>query len=133
MSNELLPCPWCGGTMNGEPSVSEGSTFRWLKVDGCCTDGPEVRVHTLEKDREAALDDARIRAIAAWNTRAPIANTREGEAKDAARYRWLRVRANQNVAYDRYGDGGHWSIGFFSEDNRLSFDETVDNAIKGQG
>ena len=49
--------------------------------------------------------------------------------RDAARYRWLRVRASQSVAYDRYGDGCHWSIGFFSEDSRKGFDAAVDENI----
>ncbi len=51
------------------------------------------------------------------------------DATDAARYRWLRVRASQSVAYDRYGDGCHWSIGFFSEDSRKGFDAAVDENI----
>lgn len=64
---------------------------------------------------------------------------RDAEACEAAlreelkaiksRYLWLRDKANQNTAYDRYGNGGHWSIGFFSEDNRLSFDAAVDAAM----
>lgn len=66
---ELLPCPWCGDDLS-EASVSEGSTFRWRKVDGCCTDGPEVRHDTLADDQEEAERNSRQRAIGAWNTRA---------------------------------------------------------------
>ena len=65
----LLPCPWCGADPN--PAVIEGSTFRWRMVTGCCTDGPEVRHDTLAANQQAAEVDSRLRAIAAWNTRAP--------------------------------------------------------------
>jgi hypothetical protein len=72
MSGEtLLPCPWCGARME-RVSVTEGSTFRWRKVDGCCTDGPEVRHDTLAADQAAAEVNSRALAIAAWNTRAPV-------------------------------------------------------------
>lgn len=71
MSEKLMPCPWCGGEMD-VVSVIEGSTFRWRMVSGCCTDGPEVRHHTLAEDQAAAEAQSRAAAIAAWNTRAPI-------------------------------------------------------------
>jgi hypothetical protein len=67
---ELAPCPWCGDELAGV-SVSEGSTFRWRKVDGCCADGPEVRHDTMADDQAAAEVDSRARAIAAWNRRTP--------------------------------------------------------------
>ena len=67
---ELLPCPWCGRAYDGEPVVSEGSTFRWRKVEGCCTDGPEVRHDTLTHDQVAAEVESTAAAITAWNTRA---------------------------------------------------------------
>ena len=51
-ARELLPCPWCGEELS-VASVSEGSTFRWRRVDGCCTDGPEVRHNTMADDQEA--------------------------------------------------------------------------------
>lgn len=46
--------------------------------------------------------------------------------QDSARLAKLRKRAKQSTAYDVYGPGGHWSIGFFSIDNRLSFDDALD-------
>ena len=70
--NNLLKCPWCGEEMAG-CTVSEGSTFRWRKVDGCCTDGPEVRHDTMADDQKAAEVDSTARAIAAWNTRTQVA------------------------------------------------------------
>ena len=76
---ELLPCPWCGEKM-GEPVVIEGSTFRWRMVQGCCTDGPEVRYDTMSDDTQTAGADAARRAIEAWNARAPVASReQEGE------------------------------------------------------
>lgn len=84
----LLPCPWCGKEMEGPISVSEGSTFRWRKVDGCCTDGPEIRHNTLADDQEAAEIKSRADAIAAWNTRplaAPEAVAPAGEAVSESR------------------------------------------------
>ena len=78
---ELKPCPWCGEKLTGV-SVSEGSTFRWRKVDGCCTDGPEVRHDTMADDQAAAEIDSTRRAIEAWNTRHGA-----GDAEDAARWR----------------------------------------------
>lgn len=77
---DLLPCPWCGEKL-ASVSVSEGSTFRWRKVDGCCDDGPEVRHNTMADDQEAAEVESRAAAIAAWNTRANVAHA--NAAKDA--------------------------------------------------
>lgn len=72
MNVELKPCPWCGGQLK-EGLVLEGETFRWRRVQGCCTDGPEVRIDTLSDDREEAEREAKEQAYEAWNTRAPIA------------------------------------------------------------
>jgi hypothetical protein len=44
----------------------------------------------------------------------------------AARYDALAAMAHQTTAYDRLGNGGHWSIGFHSKDNHLSFGEALD-------
>jgi hypothetical protein len=66
---ELLPCPFCGG--KPVPAVVEGSTFRWRAVQGCCTNGPEVRHDTMAVDQEAAELDSERRAIEAWNRRTP--------------------------------------------------------------
>lgn len=67
---KLKPCPWCGGEI-ATAVVTEGDTFRWRKVSGCCTDGPEVRHDTMAADQAAAEIASREAAIAAWNTRAP--------------------------------------------------------------
>lgn len=44
-------------------------------------------------------------------------------------YQWLRERARQDTAYDRYGNGGHWLIGFHSKDGNQSFDAALDAAL----
>jgi hypothetical protein len=49
---------------------------------------------------------------------------------DTEKLDWLRKQAHQKTAYDRYGNGGHWFIGFFSNDNRLSFDEAIEAAAR---
>lgn len=69
MQQALEPCPFCGRELD-TASVSQGSTFRWRKLDGCCVDGPEVRHDTMAQDQTAAENDSRSRAIKAWNTRA---------------------------------------------------------------
>jgi hypothetical protein len=51
--------------------------------------------------------------------------------RDAERYRWLESQARQNTAYDIYGNGGCWSIGFFSSDNRKPVGEAID-AVMGK-
>lgn len=93
---ELLPCPWCGEKLK-MISVSEGSTFRWRKIDGCCTDGPEVRHDTLADDQTAAEADSYKRAVEAWNTRAHDSRDAEIEAlrKDAERWRSLVAENNK--------------------------------------
>ena len=48
--------------------------------------------------------------------------------KDAERYRWLKEQARKKTAYDIYGDGAHWSIGFHSDDGNDSFDQAIDKA-----
>lgn len=80
------PCPWCGGRL-AAVTVSEGSTFRWRKVDGCCADGPEVRHDTMAGDQVAAEADSRRRAIEAWNHRAAPAE-QPGQVFRPAGYRY---------------------------------------------
>lgn len=52
------------------------------------------------------------------------------EARDAARYQFLAGRAHQDKSYDIFGNGGHWSIGVHSNDNRLDFGQAVDAAMR---
>ncbi len=72
-TSTIKPCPWCGESLK-HARVIEGSTFRWRAMQGCCTDGPEVRHDTMAEDQAAAEEDSRKRAIEAWNTRAGDAN-----------------------------------------------------------
>lgn len=64
-----LPCPFCGE--QGALDIHEGSTFRWMLAE-CGYYGaqsPEVRIDTMSKDRDAAIAQGRVDAIAAWNER----------------------------------------------------------------
>ena len=56
-----------------------------------------------------------------------LARIAELEA-DAERYRWLAAKASKDTAYDRYGNGAHWSIGFFAPDGRRALDAAIDAA-----
>ena len=47
---------------------------------------------------------------------------------DAARYRWLAAKAQKDTAYDRYGNGAHWIIGFFAANGRHALDAAIDAA-----
>lgn len=55
---------------------------------------------------------------------------RDALRADAERYRWLASRAHKKTSYDRYGNGAHWSIGFFSDDSRHALDAVIDAALK---
>lgn len=67
MSDELLPCPFCGLV----PDVNNPATFRhetgdrWASVV-CCIVGPEIRAGIY-----TPLEEWKDEAIAAWNERAP--------------------------------------------------------------
>lgn len=109
MTNDeaLLPCPWCGETMRLPPSVTEGSTFRWRKVDGCCGDGPEVRHDTMAEDQSAAEVESRAAAIAAWNERAPAiaALSAQADTKQAEPCPWVR-QSSEGTAYCELAESG---------------------------
>ena len=54
----------------------------------------------------------------------------EALRRDAERYRWLTSRARKDTAYDRYGNGALWTIGFFADDGRHALDAAIDAAMK---
>ena len=66
---EPLPCPFCGHV---GLSHNEGSTFRWLSTEcnGCGAQCGEERINTMTMERSAAIEQAKVAAIKAWNTRA---------------------------------------------------------------
>ena len=68
MNENIKPCPFCGGN---EVSISEGSTFRWVRVEcRCGVIGPEVRKQTAGSGtKEEWFCDAAARAIVEWNKR----------------------------------------------------------------
>jgi hypothetical protein len=56
--------------------------------------------------------------------------TSSEDAEDAARYRWLALKAYKESAYDRLGLGAYWRIGFHVDDGRLDFSAAIDAARK---
>lgn len=68
MSQDLKPCPFCGGT-NGQDE--QGETYRWRKwrCNDCGACGPEERCNMTGAGR-AGEAEARQIALTAWNTRA---------------------------------------------------------------
>lgn len=110
VADALLPCPWCGCAMD-DPLVTEGSTFRWRKVSGCCADGPEVRHDTMAEDQAAAELESRAAAIAAWNTRPlatlPTQSAGVEERKKEVMLRWLLARTYSGA--NLYCDDGEMS------------------------
>ena len=65
----ILLCPFCGGD---SVTVAEASTFRLVAAtcDQCGAVAPEARRDTTKAWPDAVEDT--IKAIAAWNARAPI-------------------------------------------------------------
>ncbi len=59
MSEELKPCPFCGGTPIVNLQMVSGYTF--ISCSKCRADGPLRSTHT--------------RAVAAWNLRAALKET----------------------------------------------------------
>ena len=68
---EPLPCPFCGHV---GLSHYEGLTFRWLTTEcnGCGAQCGEERINTMTMERSAAIEQAKVEAIKAWNTRAAL-------------------------------------------------------------
>lgn len=101
----VLPCPFCG---DNQPTVFEGSTFRWRVAvcNSCGAYAPEVRHDTLAEDQKQAGIESDAAAIAAWNTRAAHVRTKDltdDEIKEAVVYYtsgWL-TNARAVIAADR--------------------------------
>lgn len=87
--------------------------------------------------RLAAAEARADRAEQCADTEAKRADKAEAERDallaDAERYRWLASRASKDTAYDRYGNGALWSIGFFADDSRHGLGAAIDAAMKGGG
>lgn len=71
----------------------------------------------VQKSRCATLEDAYV-------------GLRGNTSLVALRYGWLEALAHQETAHDVLGNGGRWSIVFFSEDSNLSFVQAMDREIQ---
>ena len=72
MSEELKPCPFCGGTSGTD---EQGETYRWRlwRCSDCGACGPEERCN-ITGSGQGGVKEARQIAAAAWNRRAHIAS-----------------------------------------------------------
>lgn len=122
---ELLPCPFCGS--QAEIETDSDHHGEWFNL-GCSKHWGKVKESPCAAGRMwyTETEVPLAKAVEIWNRRAlpSSANDRDGE-----RYRWLRDIAQQNTAYDVYGGGGHWSIGFHSPDSSLDLDAAIDKAM----
>lgn len=81
----LLPCPFCGG----EPSMFPPTCKKSDKYDARDRAFPEIRCCRVIVQGQDWDQSCRT-AIAAWNTRTSAASLRDEDARDAARYRFIR-------------------------------------------
>ncbi len=65
----LLPCPFCGKKLE-DLSMTDGSTFRWIEVHGCCGWTNEIR-RANSYHENMFIQEHADEAAAQWNTRAP--------------------------------------------------------------
>nr|WP_314639795.1 Lar family restriction alleviation protein [uncultured Olsenella sp.] len=77
VSDELLPCPFCGGedvtvVSFGPHAHNDYESDAFVKCDRCGASGPEVR-------EPVPLGEAEDMALAAWNRRAGTHCTRCGK------------------------------------------------------
>lgn len=68
MTQELLPCPFCGG----EPETSGSMSRTYVYCEACGASGSSIFHGGPTNDRDI-LNRCEAEAIAAWNRRAPIA------------------------------------------------------------
>jgi len=61
-----------------------------------------------------------------------IESLRAKLAESESRLDLLNSLAKHDISYDRYGNGGRWSIGLFSEDSYMRFKQAIDAAIAKQ-
>jgi len=94
---ELKPCPFCGACGRIE-DIGEGSRAAWLAGCESCNSEPERSLYISMPSR--------AEAIAAWNTRAPVAPpSDQGEVSEAARA-WLDFKTALLAQYAGWPNGG---------------------------
>ena len=104
MSEELKPCPFCGGECDPEG---------WYGADT----GAGPRRGPACNECGATAD-----SVTAWNRRASLAQQAGEDARDAARYRWLRIQgACEEVCNETWRDLLHAE----------QLDAAIDQAMKG--
>ena len=79
------------------------------------------------------MSDFEVCPVGTLQRLAAVEAERDALLADAERYRWLASRASKDTAYDRYGNGALWSIGFFADDSRHGLGAAIDAAMKGGG
>lgn len=95
MSEELKPCPFCGGTAI---HATEGSTFRWVKMvcRECEASSGEVSTRTATAN------------VDAWNTRTPSWQPIETAPKDGECLLWVETDNGGEVMKLERDSEGRW-------------------------
>lgn len=103
MSEELKPCPFCGGAVKLEQPVDRTPRNEWWGI--VCRNTTNVGGTCAIEQRPSRTKEA---AIARWNRRAPIARTR---------------------ALKKTREALEWAIAEIEERTRYERDEQFDNAL----
>lgn len=126
LTRGLLPCPFCGGKER-EPHAGQQPGLHLIEHTDDCYIGRMCRDGVLRLTGEYAE---------AWNCRPAIPRDipREGEEKDADRYRWLRTRINWEDTTRVYGELSTKQREWTHIDMRLQrpASEHIDEYIDGQ-
>jgi Lar family restriction alleviation protein len=114
MSDELKPCPFCGGSAIHTQGLEPFSDNHFID---CAVCGVSTKIFNSARS-----------AIAAWNHRAipPTGDAAGKDSVDAERYRFLRTTAIR-VQAKTHGHP-HWLFGGF-EMRGATFDDALDAAI----
>lgn len=109
----LLPCPFCGGTLNNDADPNEWGLL-YVECQDCGARGP-----TEDYSPSAGLEASRARAAAAWNQRSawqPI-ETALGDGSEV--FVWDGAKAVVAVSeHDFVGDVIHWPLDEWGDKRR---------------
>lgn len=124
MSEEIKPCPFCGGEpqFRSRPQ-SEDNGLGFIAFISCKCGGYSARAHIFGEG--GGLDEATAQAISTWNTRAPVkVKQLEWEQLSESHHR-ANIIPFGNLCIESYGNGWEsiWSIpGFCSTFKSGKFD-----------